>query len=107
MHTLRILYEKHLQHQQGLCHVFIDFNKAFDRVLHAALWTTTSKYNTVSSLVRVVEHFYEKATSAAIFNGSIGDRFRTAVGVRKEHQLSPTRVNISLERTMTDALENH
>ena len=37
---LRILYEKYLQHQQDLYHVFIDFKKAFDRVWHAALWAT-------------------------------------------------------------------
>ena len=36
--NLRILCEKFLQHQQDLYHVFIDFKKAFDRVLHAALW---------------------------------------------------------------------
>ena len=30
--NLRILCEKYLQHQQDLCHVFIDFRKAFKRV---------------------------------------------------------------------------
>ena len=30
--NLRILYEKYLQHQQNLYHVFIDFKKVFDRV---------------------------------------------------------------------------
>ena len=35
--NLRILCEKYLRHQQDLYHVFIDFKKAFDRVLHAAL----------------------------------------------------------------------
>ena len=35
--NLRNLCKKHLQHQQDLCHVFIDFKKAFDRVWHAAL----------------------------------------------------------------------
>ena len=34
--NLRILWEKYLQHQQNLYHVFIDFKKAFDRV-----WTRT------------------------------------------------------------------
>ena len=38
--NLRILCEKYLQHQQDIYHVFIDFKKAFDRVWHAALWTT-------------------------------------------------------------------
>ena len=40
---LRILCEKYLQHQQDLDHVFIDLKKAFDRVLHAALWATMKK----------------------------------------------------------------
>ena len=35
--NLRILYEKYLQHQQDLYHVFIDFKKAFNRVWHSAL----------------------------------------------------------------------
>ena len=35
--NLRILCEKHLQHQQDLHYVFIDFKKAIDRVWHAAL----------------------------------------------------------------------
>ena len=35
--NLRILCEEYLQHQQNLYHVFIDFNKAFDRVWHEAL----------------------------------------------------------------------
>ena len=35
--NLRNLFEKYLQHQEDLYHVFIDFKKAFDRVWHAAL----------------------------------------------------------------------
>ena len=34
--NLLILSEKHIQHQQDLYHVFIDFKKAFDRIWHAA-----------------------------------------------------------------------
>ena len=41
--NLRILCEKYLQHQQKLYHVFIDFKKAFDSVLHKALWATLRK----------------------------------------------------------------
>ena len=36
--SLHIVCEKYLQHKQDLCHVFIDFKKAFDRIWHAALW---------------------------------------------------------------------
>ena len=65
--------EKYLQHQQDLYHFFIDFKKVFDRVLHAALWATMKKYNINANLIRVIKNLYDKATSAVLFNGSIGD----------------------------------
>ena len=79
--NLRILFKKYLQHQQDLYHVFIDFKKVFDRVWLAALWATMKKYNINTNLIKVIKHFYNKATSAVLFNGSIGDWFRTTVGV--------------------------
>ena len=80
--NLRILCEKYLQHQQDLYHVFIDFKKAFDRVWHAALRATMKKYNISTNLTQVIKNLYNKATSAVFFNSSIGDWFRTIVGVR-------------------------
>ena len=104
--NLRILCEKYLQHQQDLYHVFIDFKKAFDRVWHAALWATMKKYNISTNLIRVIKNLYNKATSAVLFNGSIGNWFRATVGVRQGCLLSLTLFNIFLERIVTDALEN-
>ena len=105
--NLRIMCEKYLQHQQSLYHVFIDFKKAFDKVWHVALWATMRKYNIGSKLVRTIQHLYDNATSAVIFNSSIGDWFRTTVGVRQGCLLSPTLFKNFLERIMTDALGNH
>ena len=50
---------------------------------------------------------YDKATSAVQMNGSIGEWFRTTVGVKQGCLLSPTLFNIFLERIMSDALEEH
>ena len=105
--NLRTLCEKYLQHQQDLYHVFIDFKKAFDRVWHAALWATMKKYNISTNLIQVIKNLYDKATSAVLFNGTIGDWFRTPIGVRQGCLLSPTLFNIFLERIMTDAVEDH
>ena len=105
--NLRILCEKYLQHQQDLYHVFIDFKKAFDRIWHAAMWETMKKYNISTNLIQVIKNLYNKASSAVLFNGSIGDWFRTTFGVRQGCLLSPTLFNIFLERIMTDALEDH
>ena len=105
--NLRILCEKYLQHQQNLYHVVIDFKKAFDRVWQAALWATMRKYSISANVVRTIEQFYDKATSAVQMNGSNGEWFRTTVGVRQGCLLSPTLFNIFLERIMSDTLEEH
>ena len=62
---------EHLQRQQDLYHVFIDFKKAFDRVWHAALWATMRKYISTNP-IQVIKNLYNKATSTVLFNGSIG-----------------------------------
>ena len=74
--NLRILCEKYLQHQQDLYNVFIDFRKV---VWHAALWATVKKYNISTSLILVIKNLYDKATSAVLFNSSIGNWFQTTV----------------------------
>ena len=65
------------------------------------------KYNISANFIQVIKNFYDKATSAVLFNSHIGDWFRTTVGVRQGCLLSPTLFNIILERIMTDALEGH
>ena len=105
--NLRILCEKYLQHQKDLYHVFIDFKKAFDRDWHAALWATMKKCNISTNLVQVIKKLYNKATSAVVFNSSTGDWFKTTVEFRQGCLLSPTLFNISLDRIMTDAMEDN
>ena len=105
--NLRILCEKYFQHQQNRYHVIIDFKKALDRVWHAALWASMKKYNITTNLIQVIKNLCNKTTSAVLFNSSIGDWFRTTVGVQQGCLLSPTLFNIFLERIMTDALEDY
>ena len=53
-----------------------------------------------------MKNLYNKATSAVLFNGTIGDWFRTTTGVRQGCLLSPTLFNIFLKRITTDSLED-
>ena len=71
--NLRFLCEKYLQHQQDLYHVFIDFKKAIERLWHAALWATLKKYNSSTDLILVIKNLYDEATSAVLFNSSMGE----------------------------------
>ena len=81
--------------------------QVLSRLSTRALWATMRKYNISANLVRTTEQLYDKATSAVRMNGSIGEWFRTTVGVRQGCLLSPTLFNIFLKRIMSDALEEH
>ena len=65
------------------------------------------KYNIGVNIVRTIERLYNKATSAVLMNGKLGEWFRTTIGFRQGCLLSTTLFNIFLERIMTDALEDH
>ena len=39
------------------------------------------KYNISANLIRLIKNLHNKATTAVLFNGSIGDWFQTTVGV--------------------------
>ena len=65
------------------------------------------KYNISTNLVQVIKNLYNKATSAVLFNSSLGNWFRTTVGIRQGCLLSSTLFNIFLERIMTDTVEDH
>ena len=81
---------KHLQHQRNIYHVFIDFKKAFDRVLHEALWATMTKFNISGKLIETIQSLYENAMSAVLVQGATVEWFHMSVGVRQECLLSPT-----------------
>ena len=68
---------------------------------------TMMKYNISTNLIQVIKNLFNKVTSVVLFDSSLGDWFRTTVGVRQGCLLSPTLFKIFLERIMTDALEDH
>ena len=61
---------------------------AFYRVWHAAFWITIGKYS--ANLVRNIEQLYNKATSAVLMNGCMGEWITAIVGVRQGCLLSFT-----------------
>ena len=65
------------------------------------------KYNISASLIRVIKHLDDKATSAVFFNDNTGDWFRTMAGVQQGCLPSSTLFNIFLKRIITDTLVDH
>ena len=102
--NVRLLIEKHLQHQHNLYHNFIDFKKAFDRVWHEGLWQALRHYNFNNNLIQVIQALYTDSCSAVLINNSIGESFRTSIGVRQGCLLSPVLFNVFLDNIMEKAL---
>ena len=105
--NLRILIEKHLQHQKDLFHNFIDFKKAFDRVWHDGLWQVLRDFNIDNDLINTIKALYDNAKSAVFMGSELGDFFKTSVGVRQGCLLSPVLFNLFLENIMIESLQNH
>ena len=103
--NLRILIEKHRNHDMHLYHSFINFKKAFDRIWHEALRLTLKKQNIHSNLVHLIGSLYENTSCGVLVDSKIDDWFHTTVGVRQGCLLSPCLFNIFLEQIMTEALE--
>ena len=70
------------------------------RVWHAALWATMKKYNISTNLIQVIRNLYNKATSAVLFNDSIGDWFRTTVSQHSDGN-DVSSVSIESERGLS------
>ena len=54
--NLRVISEKYSQHSKSLYHVFIDFKKTFDRILHNALWSAMKRFNINLKLIESIQH---------------------------------------------------
>ena len=87
---------------------------AVDAIMSSVISKKLTEYGTQpygpsinANLVCTTGQLYDKATRPVQMNGSIGERFRTTVGVRQGCLLPPTLFNIFLERIMSDALEKH
>lgn len=104
--NIRLIIEKHLQHQQDIYHNFIDFKKAFDRVWHEGLWQVMRNFNFDTNTIEVIEALYNNSSSAVLLNTMCGNFFKTTVGVRQGCLLSPVLFNVYLENIMQETLHN-
>lgn len=86
--------------QQDLYHVFVDVQKAFDRIRHAFMWTTLRLYNITANLITVIEQIFNKATVAVYWNGDVANRSKTTLKVTQDCLLSSTPFTTSLQRIM-------
>ncbi|KAK3561816.1 hypothetical protein QTP86_014395, partial [Hemibagrus guttatus] len=87
--ALRILMEKYRDGQKEVHCVFIDLEKAYDRVPREELWYCMRKSGVAEKYVRVVQDMYER--SRTVVRCAVGqtEEFKVEVGLHQGSALSP------------------
>ncbi|KAK3556031.1 hypothetical protein QTP70_000728 [Hemibagrus guttatus] len=87
--ALRILMEKYRDGQRELHCVFVDLEKAYDRVPREELWYCMRKSGVAEKYVRVVQDMYER--SRTVVRCAVGqtEEFNVEVGLHQGLALSP------------------
>ncbi|KAK3537150.1 hypothetical protein QTP70_002600 [Hemibagrus guttatus] len=87
--ALRILMEKYRNGQKELHCVFVDLEKAYDRVPREELWYCMRKSGVAEKYVRVVQDMYER--SRTVVRCAVGqtEEFNVEVGLHQGSALSP------------------
>ncbi|KAK3532820.1 hypothetical protein QTP86_032105 [Hemibagrus guttatus] len=87
--ALRILMEKYRDGQRELHCVFVDLEKAYDRVPREELWYCMRKSGVAEKYVRVMQDMYER--SRTVVRCAVGqtEEFKVEVGLHHGSALSP------------------
>ncbi|KAK3574488.1 hypothetical protein QTP86_008082 [Hemibagrus guttatus] len=96
--ALRILMEKYRDGQRELHCVFVDLEKAYDRVPREELWYCMRKSGVAEKYVRVVQDMYER--SRTVVRCAVGqtEEFNVEVGLHQGSALSPFLFAIVMDR---------
>ena len=88
MFALRVLMEKYREGQKELYCVFVDLEKAYDKVPREELWYCMRKSQVVK-YVKVVQDMYEDSITTVRCAVGMTEGFKVEVGLHQELALSP------------------
>uniref|UniRef100_A0A1B0CS40 Putative rna-directed dna polymerase from mobile element jockey-like diaphorina citri n=1 Tax=Lutzomyia longipalpis TaxID=7200 RepID=A0A1B0CS40_LUTLO len=97
IHSIRILMENYKMAKVNLHMVFIDLEKAFDRVPRKLIWDALRGRAVPESYVRVVKEMYRGVTTQVRSQCGTSDKFEVRVGVHQGSALSPLLFNIVMD----------
>ena len=105
--ALRMLMKKYREGQRELDCVFVDLEKAYDRVLQEELWYCMRKSGIQEKYMRLVQGVYEG--SETVVRCAIGttESFKVKVGLHQGSALSPFLFATIIDRLTDEKRESH
>ena len=104
--TLRIILEQINEFQDSLLLVFVDFEKAFDRLNQENIWSALRRRGVPDKLVHLIEAQYEAFSCKVLHNGVLSDPIRVTAGVRQGCILSPLLFLIVMDEILAEAIDS-
>ena len=98
MFALRMLMEKHREGQRELHCVFVDLEKAHDRVAWEGLWYCMGKSGIVENYVQLVQDVYEGSKTVVMCAVGTAESFKVGVGLYRGSALSPFLFAVMMDR---------
>ena len=101
--ALRVLMEKYREGQKELHCVFVDLEKAYDKVPREEVWYCMRKSGLAEKYVRIVQDMYDCSTTAVRCAVGVTEGFEVKVGLHQGSALSPCLFAMMMDR-MTDEI---
>jgi hypothetical protein len=81
--------QQYIQKGKRLYTMFVDFQKAFDYIVHDNLWFKLINVGIEGKMLRIITSMYRHVKSKVFMNGAKSEAFRVNLGVRQGECLSP------------------
>ncbi|KAL5153826.1 LINE-1 retrotransposable element ORF2 protein [Glycine soja] len=89
IYLLRRVMEQYRMAQQDLHLIFIDLEKAYDRVPREILWKALEKKGVRVAYIQAIQDMYDRVSTSVRTQGGESDDFPIAIGLHQGSTLSP------------------
>lgn len=104
--TLRIIMEQINEMHESLYLLFIDFEKAFDRLQHDYIWEALRRKGIPDKLINLIKAMYDGFMCRVLHAGNLSDPLQPNAGVRQGCILSPLLFLIVIDELLSASIDS-